>query len=30
MISQDKDKAAQIANEIVEAALKLEDVVHDY
>jgi len=30
MISQDKDLAAQIANQIVESALKLEDIAHDY
>ena len=30
MISQDKDKAAQIANQIVEASLKLEDIAHAY
>jgi hypothetical protein len=30
MISQDKDQAAQIANQIVEASLKLEDIAHDY
>jgi len=28
MISQDKDLAAQIANDIVESALKLENVAH--
>ena len=30
MISQDKDLAAQIANKIVEASLKLEDIAHAY
>ena len=28
MIAQDKDLAAQISNDIVEMALKLEDIAH--
>jgi uncharacterized protein YqeY len=28
MISQDKSKAAQIANQLVEASLKLEDIAN--
>jgi hypothetical protein len=28
-IAQDKDKAYQIANDLVEVALKLEDITHD-
>ena len=29
MIAQDKQKAYEIANNLVEVALKLEDIAHD-